>query len=275
MKTVIFYYTGTGNSLWTARLLAKEIGNAALHPLSQMDTSAAIDADAVGLVFPVHMWGVPGLVLQFLKKLQKSPNTCYFAFAVNAGQVSRTIIQLKKFMALRGMVLSAGFDIVLPSNYIPWGGPGPAEKLEELYQAAREKIKRAALYIVRGEVGAVERGPLWQRIVFTALYKMTFNMIPKMDRDFWVDKKCNGCAICEKICPVGNIAMKTGKPAWLHHCEQCLACIQWCPQEALQLGKKTPMYERYRHPEIKIRDITGRAKEYFESGTLSLKNSMG
>jgi len=261
MKTIIFYYTGTGNSLWTARLLAKEIGNTTLYPMSQMNNSVKIDADALGLIFPVHMWGVPNLVLQFFKKLQKSPNTYYFAFAVNAGQVSRTIIQLKKLMALSGMTLSTGFDIVLPSNYIPWGGPGPSEKLEKLYQTAREKIKQAAHYIIGKKIGPIEKGPLWQRILFTALYKMTFNMIPKMDRDFWVDEKCNGCAICEKVCPVGNIAMKMGKPAWLHHCEQCLACIQWCPQEALQLGKKTPKYERYRHPEIKMKDLIGRAKK--------------
>lgn len=42
---------------------------------------------------------------------------------------------------------------------------------------------------------------------------------------------------------------------WLNHCEQCLACIQWCPQEALQYGKKTPAYERYHHPEIKLQDL--------------------
>ncbi len=28
MKTDLFYYTGTGNSLWTARMLAKEMGGA-------------------------------------------------------------------------------------------------------------------------------------------------------------------------------------------------------------------------------------------------------
>ncbi len=80
-------------------------------------------------------------------------------------------------------------------------------------------------------------------------------MIPKMDREFWVDEKCNGCAICEKACPVSNIVMAAEKPTWLHQCEQCLACIQWCPKEAIQYGKKTPNYERYHHPEITLKDI--------------------
>lgn len=103
----------------------------------------------------------------------------------------------------------------------------------------------------------MEKGPLWQRIVFTAIYKLTYTMIPKMDKDFWVDEKCNGCGICTKTCPVDNIVMTTDKPTWLHHCEQCLACIQWCPKEAIQYGKKTPKYERYHHPEVTLKDIVG------------------
>ncbi len=256
MKTVIYYYTGTGNSLWTARTVAAEIGSARLLPMAgaQNDKDAA-DADAVGLVFPVHMWGIPALALRFIENMTVSPGKYYFAFAVNAGQVSRTLIQLKELLQSRGMTLSAGFDIVLPSNYIPWGGPGPAAKLEKLHREAGEKIKQAAKLIIRKESDHIEKGPLWQRIIFTALYKWTFHMVPKMDKDFWTDEKCNGCAMCAKVCPVENISMKDDRPQWLHHCEQCLACIQWCPQIAIQFGKKTPAYERYHHPEVKMKDV--------------------
>lgn len=260
MKTIIYYYTGTGNSLWTARLIAAELGDTTLHSMSLMKEDAGIEAEAIGLVFPVHMWGVPSLVLNFLKKMQKDPGRYYFAIAVNGGQVSRTLIQLENHMAAMGLKLSLGIDIVLPSNYIPWGGPGPAEKLARLYRAAGEKIKRAVPAIAGKQSAPMEKGPLWQRIVFTALYKITFNMIPKMDGDFWVDEKCNGCTICAKVCPVGNIVMSSDKPAWLHRCEQCLACIQWCPKEAIQYGKKTPNYERYHHPEVTLNDIVGDAQ---------------
>ncbi len=260
MKTILYYYTGTGNSLWTARLIAAELGDATLCPMFLMHGDAMADAEAVGLVFPVHMWGVPSLVMNFLKKIKKDPDRYYFAFAVNAGQVSRTLIQLHNHMATLSLKLSTGIDIVLPSNYIPWGGPGPAEKLDKLYLTAREKIKRVAPGIAQRQTAPMEKGPLWQRIVFTALYKLTFPMISKMDGDFWVDEKCNACGICEKTCPVGNIVMTAERPTWLHHCEQCLACIQWCPKEAIQYGKKTPKYERYHHPEVTLKDIIGQAR---------------
>lgn len=255
MKTVIFYYSGTGNSLWSARLLAEGLSNAKLCHMKQADALAAGDADAVGFVFPVHMWGVPGPVVQFIEKLSLRQETYLFALAVNAGQVSRTLIQLRGLLAGLGLKLAAGFDIVLPSNYIPWGGPGPFERRQALFAAAREKIKEAGNYIAGRQSGRIEKSPIWQRIFFTGIYKMTFKQVHKMDKDFWSDDKCNACGVCVQVCPAKNIELKKGKPVWQHRCEQCLACIQWCPQESIQFGKKTPGYERYHHPEIQLEDM--------------------
>lgn len=255
MKTIIYYYSGTGNALWTSRCIATALGRTTVHPMLKMNGDAMVGADAVGLVFPVHMWGVPSLVLAFMQKVKWAPEQYFFAFAVNAGQVSRTLIQLHHRMAAMGLTLSLGIDIVLPSNYIPWGGPGPKPKLERLFQTANDKILHVAPCIAQKQAAPMERGALWQRIVFTAVYQMTWHMIPKMDKHFWVDAKCNGCGICAKVCPVGNIAMVADKPTWSHRCEQCLACIQWCPEQALQYGRKTPHYERYHHPAVKLKDM--------------------
>jgi len=255
MNTVIFYYSGTGNSLWSARQLAEKSGGARVRPMKDSEALAAGDAEAVGFVFPVHMWGVPGAVAEFVEKVALRPGTYLFAAAVNAGQVSRTLVQLREMLARRRLNLAAGFDIVLPSNYIPWGGPGPEERRAARIAAARAKLAEAAGLIANREAGPVEKGPLWQRIVFTAIYGLTFKQVHRMDRDFWCDEKCNSCGICVRVCPAGNIEMKKDRPAWKHLCQQCLACIQWCPQESIQFGKKTPAYERYHHPEITLQDM--------------------
>ena len=59
----------------------------------------------------------------------------------------------------------------------------------------------------------------------------------------------------QKICPVNNITMNDSKPFWQHNCEQCYACIQWCPRQAIQINKKTASRERYHHPEITLKDM--------------------
>jgi ferredoxin len=255
-KTTIFYYTGTGNSLWIARLLAKELGNTELVSMS----NARIDwnqfnSSFIGLVFPVHIWGVPRRVLNFLDQLPCRPGNYIFAIANNAGQVSNTLIQLQQEMASRGLELDSGWSVILPSNYIPWGGPGSEKEQSQRFTAARLKIGSIAQVIRSRSKRPVDRGPLWQRIVFTWIYHWSYPYVHEMDKSFWADDRCNQCQLCLEVCPNHNIVMEDNKLVWQNHCEQCLACIQWCPKESMQYGKKTPKYKRYHHPEIKIKDL--------------------
>jgi len=255
-KTTIFYFSGTGNSLWIARDLARELGNTEVVSMVGWDIKRNnIGSQVIGLVFPVHIWGVPKRVLEFLDQLQTMAPAYIFAIANNAGQVSNTLVQLQKVMESKGLALSSGWSVVMPTNYIPWGGPGSLEKQNERFAAARTKISNIAQEINRRAKRLVEKGPLWQRIVFTWLYKLSFPHVPEMDKNFWVDDRCNKCGICVKVCPTNNVMMNDDKLTWQNHCEQCLACIQWCPQEALQYGKKTPTYARYHHPEVKLKDL--------------------
>lgn len=55
----------------------------------------------------------------------------------------------------------------------------------------------------------------------------------KKDEKFSVNNKCNGYKLCRKICPVNNIEFNLNNPIWKHNCEQCTACIQYCPKEAI------------------------------------------
>ena len=256
MNTSIFYYTGTGNSLWVARKVADELGDAELFPIAGFKAEGKmVDSKTVGLVFPVYIWGVPAPVIRFVDTLRGLYPEYLFAIAVNGGQVSNTLVQLRKIMAAGSLTLAAGFDITMPSNYIPWGGPGPIEKQRKLFARAQEKILRIALAIKEKARMPVEKGPLWQRIVFSAIYNMSFSHVHEMDKKFRADEKCNACGICLKVCPAENISMQEGRPLWHHGCHQCFACLQWCPQQAIQYGKRTPKYERYHHPEIALKDV--------------------
>jgi len=260
MKTDLFFYTGTGNSLWTARSLAKELGDAEVIPITRCSGApVASRAEAIGIIFPVHIWGLPRRVIAFADALAKDPARYHFAVAVNAGQVAATLLQLNKLMQARGLSLSSGFELAMPSNYIPWGGPGPEAGQIRRIEAAREKIGRIAAAVAAREKRLVEMGPLWQNIIFTGFNRLSFSRVPTMDKGFWVDEKCNACGVCKTICPCGNINLQADRPVWRHHCEQCLACIQWCPQEAIQFGKKTPRYKRYHHPEVTLQEMIAAA----------------
>ncbi len=254
MKTKIYYFTGTGNSLYIAKSIAEKLGDSEVVAIKDVTDESIETEGNIGIVFPVYMWRPPHIVAKFVKKIKKAKYI--FAVAVNAGEVGKSFTFINTFLKRNGQTLSAGFEVLSPSNYLPYGDAGTPEKLEKLFSGVNKKIseivdavKKESIFFDKELVISLRRVPN------NILYSMGYNVIHSMDKNFSVDEKCNGCGICEKICPVKNITMKDGKPTWNHKCEQCYACIHWCPKVAIQYGKTTTDVSRYHHPEINLSEM--------------------
>ena len=69
-KTVIYYFSATGNSLAVARSIANRLGDTQLiHMVNQDEYKLPVDVEKVGLVFPVYIFGLPLIVMQCIEKL--------------------------------------------------------------------------------------------------------------------------------------------------------------------------------------------------------------
>jgi len=117
-------------------------------------------------------------------------------------------------------------------------------------------LSEIAFLIKNNTVAEIEKGSSKDCIIKTGIiYRLASPFIHKMDAFFWTDDNCISCGLCEKICPVQSVILKDGKPVWLHKCEQCFRCVNYCPKDAIQFSKITIGKARYKNSFIKISDL--------------------
>jgi ferredoxin len=144
-------------------------------------------------------------------------------------------------------------------NYILMYESPAGKKQEEILAKADKEIAG-----ITGPVSTCERRDLpfslISRVLYTLLYPWFRSHAHTDDKKFSVTDKCTSCGTCVAICPVKNIELVKKKPVWRHHCELCCACIHNCPVQAIQAGPRTEKWQRYRHPEITVAELKGKAE---------------
>ena len=263
MKSEVYYFTGTGNSLVVARDIAREIDAELISIPSALNKgSVKVNTKVAVIVFPVYMWGIPLIIERFIKKIENLQDKLVYAIVTYGGMPGATVNILEKKLKSCGGKLAAGFTVRMPGNYTPMYGAIPEEKQKKMFNNWSTKVKIIAEYINNEKQGKKETSNLLTNLIFSSLiYNLSAKHIPEMDQSFWKDEKCDQCGICQTVCPVSNIQSNNGTPIWKGHCEQCLACLQWCPQQAIQYGKNTLTRKRYHHPQVDLSDILNQAKQ--------------
>lgn len=229
---MIFYFSGTGNSAWAARQLARLTGDTA-YDITGLRQLPDLDSDGqIGFVFPVYAWGAPEIMVEFAKKL---PKTQSFTFGVCTcgGNAGLAMKQFSKVYPLR-----SSYSLVMPNNYIIGSDTDDESEIRQKITAARAELERMAQEIgQRKPVYRVHEGGLAG--VKSHLVNFGFNKFARSAKPFFAEDRCNGCGLCMRNCPAHAITLRNGKPVWAAQCFQCMRCINECPEQAIQYGKST------------------------------------
>ena len=240
----IFYFSGTGNTLYVAREVASKIEGAELVSIkSCMDKQLILEGE-VGVAFPLYAFGVPKMVKKFLQTTDFSRVDYFFALQTRGGSPGHAFVDTQKFAKRK---LDASFRVNMPDAYLPFSDVYSEEKTKNVLRIAEEKIDK--IVDVLSARGKHREGDFFLLKLFP-IY-LLWSKFSDLGKKYFVDDKCNECGLCSKICPVGCIQMENGKPVWQKgKCESCMACINYCPVNSIQLNEKTKSYGRYHHPEV-------------------------
>ncbi len=257
MKTVIYYFTGTGNSLAAAQRIAARLGDTALIGIPALrDTAQVIPPPAhrIGVVCPVHGFAVPGIVAEFIERLDLESVEYAFLILTYAGMTGAALSSARRVFRQAGKDLDFGAAVRMPSNDIALSDVQPANKQGKILAAAEARLEKIAQEIAAGATRRSRATPIGWALTATVGLLLARHR-HTMDRKLAVNNACDGCGICAQVCPADNITIADGRPRWHHRCEICLACVNYCPQRAIQYGNRTARRGRYHHPEITAVDL--------------------
>lgn len=236
-KRVVLYFTGTGNCLYVARQLAGKEGEILSIPQLMRKKQFEIEADEIGLVYPIYGHMPPYMVREFIKKTQLKAE---YKFAVlTYGMRKCNAVEIWDGISRKaGNVFDYIGTIVMVDNWLPNFDMNDQMKIDKHIPENLAKIT-SDLSNRRRWHEPVTQEEREQHEGFMNLSGLDpeVGFLMKADRSFRVTDDCIHCGICTYVCPRGNYEL-TGQGVKMQgDCEFCFACIQNCPQRAILFKK--------------------------------------
>lgn len=211
MNAVVFY-SNTGESRSVAEYLAGRLE----YPIVDINNASACAYEDLVLVFPVHCQNIPDAVNDFIKKNSVKNLTAVATYGkMCPGNVLREIQnKYRQNIVAAALVPAKHTYIEDDTRFCDF------QKLDELI----EKIKSPSPIQL-------------PRLYKNPLANLFPNLRSRLGAKMVKSKSCNGCNVCEKICPRGAISSGVTDK----NCIRCAGCVSACPQGALKLKLALPL----------------------------------
>lgn len=256
MQIAIFYFSGTGNTKWTADRMAKALKEngadakcISIEALSKKEVPDLIAAsDMVGIGYPIYGSDLPDPMKDFIAALPRQTDEkpilvfcTQMMFSGDGAFVYRKALKQKGFR----IVYSAHFD--LPNNismfsWLPLYGKklhafclSRAGKRIDAFAKAVALSKKHFHFRLGYVFGILQRGPYRYALEKNKTWRDTLGVDAE---------RCISCERCARICPVNNILMRGKLPEWQGNCALCTRCYNFCPTAAITYNGKLQNLKR-------------------------------
>ena len=239
MRTIIYCFSGTGNTLKVADLYKSHLGEDTMIYQVREENDKFPDPnnfDMVGIAYPIHGFNMPQYFYRFLKKLPNVDGKKLFIMKTSGEGLHLNDCSSQKAIRL---LKKKGFDVVLerhivmPYNMIYRHTDGMAKQMW-IYAKALSKINCDEILEGKRMKVTLPFYKKWYAFFFRILWPFTHVHGPL----FRVNKKkCLKCNKCVKICPTQNIKVtEKGKYKFGTKCTLCMGCSFSCPKSAINVG---------------------------------------
>jgi len=254
----IFYFTATGNSLAVAKKIKSSLKGAELISIPQiLKEDINYEDEVIGLVFPTYCTYMPKIVRTFLKKA-KLKAKYKFAIATYGNDFGRggdgnLMSVFDRYTEDLNIHFNYLNSILMVDNYLDGYDIDkeilkiPSKEIDKNLDKIIDDIKNRKQYVKKG-------GPIG--IILSLVSKPVSKIQDKglASKDYILNKKCNGCGICTKVCPSRNIKLVENKVEFGNKCYKCYACIHACPNNAIHL-KSEKSSKRWRNENVSLSEI--------------------
>lgn len=240
----LLYFTATGNCLSVAKSFGGELLSI---PQLIKNGQYELEADKIGIIFPIFHNSVPKLVEEYLDKA-KLHSSYIFGIGTYGMFGGNAMKHLKEIGSRNGISFAYLNEVLMVDNYLP------GFEMKKQKDGLIKKQVEQQLTIIKKEVAEQKRYFKQKSAVVDLLRKLNVTFYDsEFEKKFSVEESCNGCKTCEKVCPVANIKVDQ-RPVFQGNCQHCLACIQNCPKSAIHIkGEKSK--ERFRNEQISLKEI--------------------
>ena len=244
---MILYFSGTGNSEYTARRIGKEIDDEVINLFDKIRNRDYSDMKSERpwvIVVLAYAWRIPRIVSDWLEKINFSGNREIYFVMTCGGSIGNAGKYLETLCAKKNMNYRGCAEIVMPENYIALFSTPAKDKALQIMNQSENIIDRTALHIKNGDK-LPKREISFGDKVNSGIINDLFYPVFVHAKKFYATESCISCGKCVTVCPLKNISIENGKPKWGDNCTHCMACICKCPKEAIEYGKHSKGLPRY------------------------------